>query len=199
MIKCFNGGLLDSNTYIYYDGEKNGMIIDAGYSPDRLAYFVKENEIKVKYIVLTHGHYDHAHYVEEYRGLFENAEILCHKNERAVLYDCEANLSPYFGEPKVYAQNYRLLEDDEKIKLSNEAEFTVINLPGHTPGCIALYLPNEKIMFTGDVLFACGYGRTDFKGGSPEMMRGSLKRLSKMDGDIRIYPGHYESALLKNT
>ena len=99
--------------------------------------------------------------------------------------------SPNSGEAS-YDVGYQALDDGDVISLENtegSVDFTVIHAPGHTSGCMCLYAPSEKIMFTGDVLFACGYGRVDLKYASPRDMASSLKRLYTYKG-VKIYPGH---------
>jgi glyoxylase-like metal-dependent hydrolase (beta-lactamase superfamily II) len=68
--------------------------------------------------------------------------------------------------------------------------FTVLHLPGHTPGSIALWDKKAQVMFTGDVLFCGGYGRTDLPGGNAKLLYASLMRLFNMNGNIQVYPGH---------
>ena len=68
--------------------------------------------------------------------------------------------------------------------------YDVISTPGHTPGSICLYSAAERVVFTGDTLFACGYGRTDFKYGSDVEMIASLRRLSKLPADVTVLSGH---------
>jgi hydroxyacylglutathione hydrolase len=79
----------------------------------------------------------------------------------------------------------RLLQEGDTI-----GPFTVLHLPGHTPGSIALWDEKAEVLFTGDVLFCGGYGRTDLPGGNSKMLYASLMRLFAMNGGIQVYPGH---------
>ena len=107
MIKTFSCGLLDTNTYVVWEEQtKEGMIIDCGVEPTVVLSFVNEQGLKIKYVVLTHGHFDHADYVEEYEKLFDEAKIICHKNEETVLFDIEANLSAWGKCPRAYKCSY---------------------------------------------------------------------------------------------
>ena len=92
MIKTFSGGLLDSNVYVVYDGNE-AMIIDCGVDTDTICRFIKEQNLKVKYIVLSHGHHDHVINVGEYLDAFKGAVPICHSEEIKVLTDAEANVS----------------------------------------------------------------------------------------------------------
>lgn len=197
MIKTFDYGLLGSNTYLYVTDTDHAMIIDCGCDPKELLKYVEENKITVDYIVLTHGHYDHIDFIGDYAQSFKNAEIICHRNELPLISDPEGNLSCFFGFSKKYEENYKAVKEGDIISLPKKGggrvEFSVIHAPGHTVGCICLYAENEKIMFTGDVLFANGYGRVDLKYASPTDMGASLRRLYTYEG-VTIYPGHGESA-----
>lgn len=202
MIKIFSCGLLDTNTYVVWEEtSRHCMIIDCGVELSTVSDFVYENGLTVKYVVLTHGHFDHAHYVEEYERVFKGAQIVCHEKEKLILLDPDANLSGYLGSRRAYSCNYTFVKEGDFLALGGKSgeecmNFQVLNTPGHTPGCICLYDEKHKIMFTGDTLFKRSYGRTDFKYGNASEMYASLRRLYKMDKDITFYPGHYESSTI---
>ena len=195
MIKTFNLGLLDSNTYVYSTDTGHAAIIDFGVPCERVLKYVKENNLTVEYLISTHGHYDHINYVGDYKKSFKNAKILCHVDEIDLIRDPDGNLSTFFGLDNSYDVGYEFLHDGDTVSLENtegSVDFTVIHAPGHTAGCMCLYCENEKIMFTGDVLFANGYGRVDLKYASPRDMASSLRRLYTYKG-VKIFPGHGES------
>lgn len=199
MIKTFNNGLLDSNTHVYSTSDGHAMIIDFGVPLDNVKKYVEQNQITVDYLVLTHGHYDHINYIGDYKKAFEGAKIICHVDEIPVICDPEGNLSPNFGLYNSYDVGFTTVKDGDEISLKNGDEcavFEVIHAPGHTQGCMCLYNKKEKIMFTGDVVFANGYGRVDLKYASPSDMLKSLKKLYTYTG-VTIYPGHYGSAIIK--
>ena len=189
MIKTFNNGLLESNVHVYSNNGE-AMIIDCGAPVSSVKAYVLQNNLEVKYVVLTHGHFDHVAFIDDYANAFPKAKIVCHAEEKAVLYNPDANLSPYFSTEAVYDHNYTTVKHGDTLTVGG-AEFKIIHAPGHTLGCICLYCKDEKILFTGDVLFDGSYGRTDFPYGDSVQMLSSLKMLLKMDGDITIYPGHY--------
>ena len=207
MIKIFSCGLLDTNTYVVWEERsKEGMIIDCGVEPFTVFRYVEEQKLKIRYVVLTHGHFDHAEYVEEYEKLFREAKIICHEDEKAVLYDMEANLSIWGKRPRAYDCKYTYVKEGDVLSLGKGGDgqksgeecmnFQILHTPGHTPGCICLYNERDKIMFTGDTLFKRSYGRTDFKYGDSRLMYSSLKRLYSMDPGIVFYPGHYQSSVI---
>lgn len=194
MIKTFSCGLLDSNTYIVYS-EGEAMIIDCGVELGAVADFVHEQNLSVKYIVLTHGHYDHVIHIGKYLDEFSGARAVCHADEVKVLTDAEANVSSMFPEPSTYNYDYMLVSEGDSLKVG-ALEFSVLHTPGHTPGGICLLCESEKILFTGDTLFHRGFGRTDFKYGSWRDIAISLRKLLKLDKEITFYAGHGNSAKL---
>ena len=103
MYKVFSRGLLGSNTYLVYDEKSlEGAIIDCGNPPREPLATARELGVNIKYIILTHGHYDHAEFVEEYARLLPDAEVVAHEAENAVLSDSLANVSHFFGTPRRY-------------------------------------------------------------------------------------------------
>ena len=197
MIKTFSNGLLGSNTHLYYDEKsREGMIIDCGNHPSEIVDFCNNNEITVKFIVLTHGHYDHAHYVKDFKNFFKTASVISHKSEIQVLTDMTANVSVLVGDPSTYPEPDRTVEEGDILNIGDKS-FAVIHTPGHTPGGICLYCEEDNVMFTGDTLFCGGIGRTDFMYGNYNEMISSLQRLLTMDGDIEFYSGHGISGKIK--
>ncbi len=196
-IKLFDTGLLDSNTYVVWGESKNALIVDCGVRTSEVLSFVKENNITVKHIVLTHGHYDHVDHIGEYLDTFKDATAYCHREDLKVLLDPEANVSRLFTrEKRAYSYNYTFLSEGDTLTIDDGLSFKVLNLPGHTPGSICLYNENEGVLFTGDVVSSGGWGRTDFLYGSPEDMNASLSRIYKLDKLTKVYPGHYEPVQL---
>ncbi len=194
MIKTFNNGLLESNVHVYSNNGE-AMIIDCGAPLSSIKAYILQNNLTVKYIVLTHGHFDHVAFIDDYVNAYPDAKIVCHEAEKTVLYNPEANLSPYFSCEAIYDHPYFTVKHGDKLTLG-KSEFKIIHAPGHTLGCICLYFKDEKIMFTGDVLFSGTYGRTDFPYGDAEQMFKSLKMLLNMDNDITFYSGHYTSSTI---
>lgn len=203
MVLTLSNGLLSSNTYLVYEEKsRECLIIDCGVDVKYPLDIVSKKNLRVKFIVLTHGHFDHADYIESYRMAFKDAEILCHSEEKLVLYDISANLSFWGENPREYSCRYRFLKEGDTLCLGEKGAeecmiFQVLHTPGHTPGSICLLDEANKIMFTGDTLFKNSYGRVDFKYGDPLAMRSSLKRLYALDESILFYPGHYGPSTIK--
>ena len=196
MHKIFSRGLLGSNTYLVYDDDsREAMIVDLGNPPSEVVAVAKDMHLEVRYLVLTHAHFDHAEYIEKYRQAFPLARVVAHEREVAVMVNGEANVSIYFGEPKDYGYPDMTVRHGETITLGY-LKFRVIHTPGHTPGSICLYSLTEGVMYTGDTLFRGGRGRCDVKYGSEWEMADSLKRLFAMDDNIVFFPGHSVSSTI---
>ncbi|MDD5131531.1 MAG: MBL fold metallo-hydrolase [bacterium] len=162
-----------SNCYIAYDPKTlDAVVIDPGGEAEKIISLAKENKLKVKKIILTHGHGDHTKAASEVKKATK-AEVLIHSNDASILYEITAD---------------RFLTDGEKIPVGGQT-LTVVCTPGHTPGGITLV--SEGLAFTGDTLFNCGMGRTDLPGGSKEALDSSIKYLLfNLPPSTRIFPGH---------
>jgi len=179
---------LDSNIYLI-DGD---TVVDTGTGSNfvRLYEIFKKMGLEfeeIKNIINTHMHWDHI----GGNGFFENAKVHIHENDADVLErgDSEMSNAHYFnGNMKPMKVERRLKEGDEIFG------FKVLHTPGHTPGSICLFDPKEKILISGDTIFADGVGRTDLPGGSEEDMEKSLERLSSLEIE-KILPGHGEPVL----
>jgi glyoxylase-like metal-dependent hydrolase (beta-lactamase superfamily II) len=206
-------GSLATNCWVYpldnVTGYPAGLIpcavIDPGEEGDRIIAFLDQHRLFPSYIILTHGHFDHIGAVsavaKEYRGRYGGAE----KSVTIAIHEEDAD---YLGPDSVPLQQHSIksaLGDLTYINTQLEpqssadmllkegdtiGQLTVLHLPGHTPGSIALWDKEAKVMFTGDTLFCGGYGRTDLPGGNSRLFHASLTRLLAMDGDIQAYPGH---------
>ena len=193
---CF--GRAFSNTYLVWDTESlEAIICDCGNSAEPILRYTEEQGISVKWVVLTHAHYDHVLCIEEYRAAFPEAKLAIGAGDAPLLLDVEGNVSYLFGDSRTFGVVDEKLVDGRAIMLG-DSKISVIATPGHTPGGICLYSEADKLMITGDTLFGGGgIGRTDFKYGSIETLRASLKRLLSMDGEITILPGHGGASQIK--
>ena len=180
-IKRFVGGCLESICYIINSAEKGSCyIIDPGYEAGRIVKYVEENSLKAKGIILTHHHHDHV------GAAAETAECL----KCPVMISFEDSLQ-YRGKADKY------LEDGDIIDLDGET-LKIAKTPGHTMGSVCIIAEESKTVFTGDTIFDTDLGRTDFKDGSEaEMIRSCREVIDKWPNDYRIYPGHDESATMK--
>lgn len=186
-IKVFVDSVMQENSYIYYDEKTlEAVIIDPALCLEKEKKFIDDNKLNVKYIMLTHSHADHvadAEALKEYTG----AAIIANKDEREMLIDAKKNLSSDFFTHGIEFEADKYVSEGDKIQLGNNT-FTFIDTPGHTTGGMCIRFNND--LFTGDTLFMGSIGRTDLYGGNYDKMLKSLKKLSKLEDDLNIYPGH---------
>jgi glyoxylase-like metal-dependent hydrolase (beta-lactamase superfamily II) len=189
-VKFFTFGLFETNTYVVRDEQGNALLVDPAcsneYEKQVLARYVELENLSVRAIIATHGHLDHlwgAKWATEKWGL----PVMVHKADIPIV---EAMQQQYnmFGirrEAEAFAV--------EPLSLQPSAfSFQIIETPGHTPGSVCLYWPEEKMLLSGDTLFRMGYGRTDLPGGNMGQLIDSLDRLFALPVDILVYPGHGE-------
>lgn len=194
-VKTMTLGSLGTNCHIVYTGEKKAVAVDIGGDSKKILDFLKEEDLTLSKILLTHGHYDHIGGVLEVQKA-TGAQVFIHEEDIPMLSDIQKNLA-YWIDP--YADfepiaEYTTLKDGDVIE-DGEAAFTVLHTPGHTQGSVC-YLC-EDVMLSGDTLFCLSRGRTDFPGGSDAQMLASFKKLKELEGDYRVFPGHNESTTLE--
>lgn len=181
-------GPMGVNTYIVSaDPSGEAIIIDPAGSEHQILKMVKDQNLKVKAILLTHGHADHIMGVEK---LVKEAkfQVWIHAGDAAMLGNPSLNLSSYMGGAISLPPADRLLADGDTIWLDN-IFLTVRHTPGHTRGGICLVGPST--VFTGDTLFCGSIGRTDFPGGDMnELLDGIHRHLLVLDDNFRVLPGH---------
>ncbi len=186
--KRFTEGMLGSNTYLLWDTDTlQAIIIDTGNPAQGPWEFADSNNLTVKYIVFTHGHYDHVCYINQYKKIF-GAPLACTPEENKNLAMPYLNASVLFGSAVVYEPGDIELEEGFVFDLGKSQGPIVIRTPGHTSGGICILA--DKLLFTGDTLFYNSFGRTDLGDGSTPVLRASVEKLYAMEDDIVILPGH---------
>ena len=183
-------GALQANTYLAVDEKTNeGFIVDPGCYNKVLTKEVRDNDVKIKYIILTHGHSDHICGVNEHKAEFPDAKIVAYKDEEAMLENPNLNQSPGFGVPYSTKADI-LVSDGDELKVG-DVTLKFIHTPGHTEGGMCIYVKEVKALFSGDTLFRQSIGRTDFPGGSyKEIMDSIRKKLFLLPDDTNVFPGH---------
>ncbi len=194
IIKQFVVGPLEVNCWIAGDETtREAIVIDPGDEPDRILDWIKQKGLKVKYLVCTHGHFDHVGALPELKNFFTEAEILLHKDELPV-YERAGDMGRLWGFSLEKLPNPdRFVEDGDEIKISGICA-KVIHTPGHSPGGICLL--NDGILFSGDTLFAGSIGRSDLPGGDYNILINSLKKLSGLSDSITVHAGHGPSSTI---
>ena len=183
-------GPLETNCYLIWDKSQT-VIIDPAAEPEKIFSLIAS---PVKNIICTHGHPDHVGALWAVKHEFPQAKFLIHKAELPILRSAVKGARDVLGwkilEPPIPD---KFLEESKSLKIGSQS-YKIIHTPGHSPGSVCLL--GKDHLFTGDVLFARGYGRTDFSLGNEKEMFKSLKKLAKLPKDLIIHPGHGESTSL---
>ena len=189
-------GPVSANTYIITDDATGETaVIDAGACTEELLDKLKDKN--VRYILLTHGHYDHILGVPALKA-HTGAEVLIHKADADCFWDTEKSLASFdhsFSQTPMKAD--RLLSDGDEIHLGDTV-LSVLHTPGHTKGGVCYIDYQDRLIFSGDTLFCLTAGRTDFPGGSFEELMASLITLRNLPGDYIVYPGHNRTTTLEH-
>ncbi|MDD6191228.1 MAG: MBL fold metallo-hydrolase [Firmicutes bacterium] len=181
---------IGTNTYLAADEETGkAFIVDPGsYSPG-LRDVLEDKKLELEYIILTHGHGDHIMGVPGMIEDFPEIKVVAHEDEKEMLADSHYNVSFDFGSP-VELRADIWVKDGESLKVGN-TELKFIHTPGHSPGGMCIYVESDNVLFCGDTLFQRSIGRTDFPGGSFEVLKKSIhEKLWVLPDETSVYPGH---------
>ena len=191
MVKDLVAGSFSSNCYVVSCRDtKQAAVIDPGFGSAQEAKeifaFIESSELKIKFIIDTHGHPDHScgNGVIKYRF---NVPICIHKDDAYMLGEQGKDTYRYFGFDSTSPPADILLSDGQYIKFG-DVTLKVLHTPGHSQGSISLI--GELKVFTGDTLFAGSIGRTDFPGSSDLQMQISLKKLTRLPDYFTAHSGH---------
>ncbi|HEY8436024.1 MAG TPA: MBL fold metallo-hydrolase [Haloplasmataceae bacterium] len=182
---------MDVNTYVVID-QHRCLIIDPSFNHTELINFIEMEELEVMAVVLTHGHFDHMISVNTVCHMYD-VPLYIHPKEVEYLYDADKNLSSYFAKGKevTVTERVSVRPIDENTTQIEGIPVTVLHVPGHSPGSIALYFKEANALFSGDVLFYQSIGRTDFAGGHFDKLKQSIQeKLFTLPDETMVYPGH---------
>ena len=180
-------GPMEVNTYLIYDKDtSDALLVDPAEQSQKLLSRIQDLELKLNGIFLTHGHADHIYGVEFFRKKTD-APLLVAEEDSAMLEDANLNLSNFIGESIILDPAEKLLKDGDTIKIGNyEGKCALIG--GHTPGGLILIF--DKIVISGDTLFAGSIGRSDFPGGDGRQLTKDIKDKLFSLSNRRVLPGH---------
>jgi glyoxylase-like metal-dependent hydrolase (beta-lactamase superfamily II) len=183
-------GLLEVNCYILGDEEtKEAVVIDPGGDEEKILEALKHAELNLKYIIDTHGHFDH---VDANQPLKEatGAKIAIHEADAQMLSQPSAEAMFFTGNRLHVSQADLLLKEDDLVSFG-PYRLKVLHTPGHTPGGISLVLEGHPSVYVGDLLFAGSIGRTDFPGGSLDNLIQAVRtKIFPLGDQYSVYPGH---------
>jgi len=194
-VKVFNVTFLFTNCYLLTDVSTGDMaVVDPGGESKKLIQAINNGGNKLKYVLVTHGHYDHIGYVKQLADMF-GAKIVCGKNAEKFFLDNMLNHSLFHVDiENIKPFKADITLNDNDVFMLGDTKIKFISTPGHTDGC-GCYMFDDVII-TGDTLFCESYGRTDLPTGSLPQIMQSLKKLKEIKGDYIIYPGHGGSTTL---
>ena len=186
LIKCLPVGHLMTNCYIVTDETTlECAVVDPGDESNTILWYLEDNRLTCRAILLTHGHYDHVGAVDT-----------LHEETGAPVYIHEAddgNALTFDGYVYTAPAGSVHYKEGDTVTVGSLV-FRVLETPGHTPGGVTLQV--EDALFTGDTLFNGSCGRTDMPGGDMEQELRSLAKIAALPGDYEVYPGHMDSSTL---
>ena len=179
-------GMVESNCYaLVSDGE--AVLVDAGAHPDDIDAALQKRGLRLRAILLTHGHFDHILGVEAIAEK-HRVPVYIHENDEEMLSDGMKNAySVFFGGEWGEFHGAGTFRDGDVLTIFGE-EIEVIHTPGHSEGSVCFKVGNS--LFTGDTIFSRGTGRCDLYSGDTDKIRASIAMLDTLPADMTIYPGH---------
>jgi len=187
-------GELATNCYLVWEtGSKEAIIIDPADDGVGISEILEQKQIKPVAIVATHGHFDHVMGALDLKLIYQ-IPFYCSSLDQFLLRRLKETARYFLGHD-IKVPNFSKIDIDlDKV---NKVEFLeVIKTPGHTPGSVSLVDKQNRRIFSGDVMFEDGVGRTDTKYGSAVELNKSIGLIKSL-GDIDVFPGHGESFAIK--
>lgn len=182
------------NAYILHENGK-ALVVDPGDTNGEIIGFLKENNLELEGILLTHGHFDHCFGVEKLRKEY-NVKVYGSKQEKIIFESTEYNFSKNYEEPFIVNCDYFF---DEECITIGDFNFRTILTNGHSPGSSCFYFEEAKVLFSGDTLFNKSIGRTDFYFGDENaLIKNIREKLFVLPDDVKVYSGHGFSSTIGN-
>lgn len=187
ILKIFREPPIDNNNYLLID-EASGeaVLIDCSSVDSQVKDAINSAGAKLKYILLTHGHFDHVAGIRP-----TEAKIVMHKNDLNILNQTNYYL-PAFGIPQITIPKIDIFVEDNDVLKIGDTDIKVMHTPGHTQGGVCYLIGN--MLFSGDTIFRESVGRCDLEGGDFVQIVDSIKsKIFTLPNDTIIYPGHGKS------
>ncbi len=188
IIEMLHVGPLQTNCYIVgCEDTKEGAIIDPGGDAKRILAEVERLGLKIKYVINTHGHFDHT---------LANKEVVKATGAPLAIHSADAPMLTqgggafFFGLMGKASPPADTIMEEGQVLTLGQIELEVLHTPGHSPGSICLYSEKDGVLFDGDVLFNMGIGRSDLPGGSYSVLMRSIQKLLALPDETTVYPGH---------
>ena len=188
--RVINGRLFEYCYFAYSNDSKDAICIDPGYDTNRILDFIKNKNLNVTDILLTHGHFDHMLSCKILKDYF-NSNVYISDVDEKILYDSEHNYASLINKTSFDKFNVTNHLIDGDVITLNSYSIKCISTPGHTKGSFCFYLEDENILFSGDTLFYETYGRCDlYTGNFNEIKKSIIEKLFILPDNTIVYPGH---------
>jgi hydroxyacylglutathione hydrolase len=199
-VKTFIFNNFGVNTYVLYDETKQAIIIDPACNDteeyESLFKFISENQLTPVKIVNTHGHIDHIVGVDKVMKYF-NIPFLLHSNDKFLLGSAKETGMIFGFQLDEIPVPTKFISEGDKVEFGN-SHLNILHVPGHSPGSIIIYSPNDNFIIAGDVLFSGSIGRSDLPGGDHETLLSGIKtKLLTLPGHTVVYCGHGPTTTIK--
>lgn len=178
---------LYANTYVLSDSKGSAVVIDPGKDDKEVVDYINSNNLHLKGVLLTHGHFDHIRGVD-----LLCADVFMHEKDEPLLKNSHLNCSDRFSRHDVIIKSQTTSIKDKDVLNLLEEPIVVIHTPFHTEGSICFYLKDSGVLFSGDTLFQYSIGRSDFVTSNPSLINSSLEKLMMLPDEVVVYPGHGE-------
>ena len=193
-------GELQTNCYLVWDDKsKEAVVIDPADEGTFLIEEIQQKHLVLKAVLATHGHFDHLMGALEIKLVY-NIPFCC-SSEDTFLLNRQKQTASHFLRKSVLMPNFEKIDVELKestiIKLG-ENFLKVLKTPGHTPGSVCFYSPDENLLFTGDTVFYQDRGDARFKYSSVDDMEKSMERIMKLSDETKILPGHGQATTIAN-
>jgi glyoxylase-like metal-dependent hydrolase (beta-lactamase superfamily II) len=196
-LKEFTVGELMVKSYLISKNNK-AFIIDPGAEGEKLYNYLKHNNLELKYIINTHGHFDHIA-ANNFLKTKTDAKIMAHPEADLKFKDSKFNLSQMFMNQNINSAALDIALTDQEEIIFEGIKLKIIFTPGHSRDGISIYLAEENIVFSGDCIFANGVGRNDLEDSDLKQLKNSIEnKLLKLPADCTFYPGHGPKSTLKD-
>ncbi|ERJ13790.1 MBL fold metallo-hydrolase [Haloplasma contractile] len=193
-IEMMTVGLLSTNCYFLINPDKKTLIVDPGGSTEAIINKVKDENLEIVAVLLTHAHFDHFMSCNTVCKQYD-VPVYIYKDEYKLLYDPKLNMSAHFaqGSPVKLDADITVHRLKQKtVTIEDSFTFDVLHVPGHSPGSACYYFKDKPIVLTGDTLFHYSIGRTDFSpyGDQDKLITNIHKKLLTLPDETIVYPGH---------
>ena len=188
-VESLTVGPFESNCHLIIGDNNQTLVIDPGDDAQKIIQFIRKNKLNVIGYPITHGHIDHVSGLAAVHTEFP-APIGMHPRDETWAFSPVNMFPPFYNQPPEAPSKIERTYQEGQTWEDGGMRYNILETPGHSPGSVSFYFPDEKILISGDVLFQGSIGRTDLPGGDMRVLEKSLKRLCELPDDTIVYPGH---------